>query len=267
MDHVGRDIPEPIKREVRQKCGFGCVICGKPIWQYDHIEEFADVQEHKLDNIVLLCPDHHADKTSGRLSKEVIRRFAAAPANVGKDETAPYRPLMLAQSPQVEIGSNVWEWQCDPTQDGEVILLMIANVRIVGLALENGFLLLNVLFKDHSGNVILEIDRGEMKVSTGVWDYRFEGRLLTINSAARHISLQMQFSERGVNIVRGAMSLPPNEVKISSSGVSVVTSGRPVFAFSGDRYTIQGQFATCLVINSDTSIQGVATLNFLKASE
>lgn len=26
---ISRDIPDPIKRDVRQRCGFGCVICGK----------------------------------------------------------------------------------------------------------------------------------------------------------------------------------------------------------------------------------------------
>jgi len=32
-----RNIPLPIQREVRQRCGFGCVICGTLLYEYDHI--------------------------------------------------------------------------------------------------------------------------------------------------------------------------------------------------------------------------------------
>lgn len=36
-----RNIPLPIQREVRQRCGFGCVICGMPLYEYEHMEEWA----------------------------------------------------------------------------------------------------------------------------------------------------------------------------------------------------------------------------------
>lgn len=46
-------IPEPIKREVRQRCSFGCAICKLPIYEYEHIEEWAIVQRHVADEITL----------------------------------------------------------------------------------------------------------------------------------------------------------------------------------------------------------------------
>jgi 5-methylcytosine-specific restriction endonuclease McrA len=39
-------IPEGVKREVRQRCGFGCVICGLPIYEYDHLVPYAQVLSH-----------------------------------------------------------------------------------------------------------------------------------------------------------------------------------------------------------------------------
>lgn len=45
-----RDIPASVKRAVRQRDGFGCVICGLGIYTYEHID-----QPFKNDkNIVLM---------------------------------------------------------------------------------------------------------------------------------------------------------------------------------------------------------------------
>jgi len=30
-----QNIPLPIQREVRQRCGFDCVICGMPLFKYE----------------------------------------------------------------------------------------------------------------------------------------------------------------------------------------------------------------------------------------
>jgi len=48
-----------MQREVRQRCGFGFVICGIPIYHYDHIIDHAEVHEHTADKLTLLCPTHH----------------------------------------------------------------------------------------------------------------------------------------------------------------------------------------------------------------
>ena len=37
-----RDIPDRIKRQLRQEAGFGCCKCGFPIYDYHHIVEFSE---------------------------------------------------------------------------------------------------------------------------------------------------------------------------------------------------------------------------------
>lgn len=70
---LGRDIPSSIKREVRRRDGFGCVICGKAIYDYEHIDpEFSQASAHLADGIVLLCISCHGKKTRGFLSKATI---------------------------------------------------------------------------------------------------------------------------------------------------------------------------------------------------
>jgi hypothetical protein len=46
-------------------------------------------------------------------------------------------------------------------------MLRTADKRLVGVSLEDGFLLLNACLMDATGNVVLQVERGEMKVSTG----------------------------------------------------------------------------------------------------
>lgn len=71
---TSRNIPRPIQREVRQRCGFGCVICGTPLYEYEHMEEWAEVKRHVAEEITLLCDKHHKEKTNGWLPKEDVRK-------------------------------------------------------------------------------------------------------------------------------------------------------------------------------------------------
>src|SRR5574337_274292 len=77
---LSRDIPDLIKREVRQKCGFGCVVCGSAVYQYEHLEPlFPDAKNHDPNGIVLLCGGCHDRVTRGMLSKETIKLKANNP--------------------------------------------------------------------------------------------------------------------------------------------------------------------------------------------
>lgn len=57
-------IPDPVKRQVRQQCGFGCVVCGSPFYDYEHWNpEFKDLNgAHRAEGITLCCPNCHRRK-------------------------------------------------------------------------------------------------------------------------------------------------------------------------------------------------------------
>src|SRR5688500_9526885 len=57
---LSREIPSPTKRVIRQQCGFGCVVCGSGIYQYEHIDpEWHRAKEHSASRIALLCGTCH----------------------------------------------------------------------------------------------------------------------------------------------------------------------------------------------------------------
>ena len=71
---LSRVIPAEIKREIRQQCGFGCVICGLGIIQYEHVDpEFKDAKKHDPANMTLLCPQCHSKVTTKMWSKSRVK--------------------------------------------------------------------------------------------------------------------------------------------------------------------------------------------------
>lgn len=73
-DHgLPRTIPEGVKREIRQRCGFGCVICGLGFYDYEHFApDFVDATDHNPAGMTLLCPRCNQNRARGRLSRETV---------------------------------------------------------------------------------------------------------------------------------------------------------------------------------------------------
>src|SRR5688572_25130200 len=84
-------IPAKIKRKVRQRCGFGCVVCGNPFCDYDHMEEWAILQRHRASEITLLCKQHHGEKTNGLLPLEQVLEANRDPHNRRKGVSSPLK--------------------------------------------------------------------------------------------------------------------------------------------------------------------------------
>src|SRR5258705_9230975 len=82
---LGRDIPEPVKLQVRQRCGFGCVVCGNPFIQYEHFDpEYKDAKDHLAEGITLLCGSCHDQTTKGLMSKEMVAYCNLNPYAISK---------------------------------------------------------------------------------------------------------------------------------------------------------------------------------------
>jgi hypothetical protein len=77
---LSRDIPDPMAREIRQRCGFGCVNCRKALYTYEHVDPtFAEAKAHDPSCIVLLCGGCQDSVTRGFLSKDTVKEKAHHP--------------------------------------------------------------------------------------------------------------------------------------------------------------------------------------------
>src|SRR5262245_53494220 len=84
------EIPDPVQREVRQRCGFGCVVCGLPFYHYDHMEDWSITQTHDPANVTLLCHKHHGEKTNGLLPLREVKKANDNPHNKRQGVSTPY---------------------------------------------------------------------------------------------------------------------------------------------------------------------------------
>ena len=63
-----------IKREVRQRCGFGCIKCGNALIQYEHFDPpFEHAKEHNPNGITLLCAGCHDKKREDTYQKSKLK--------------------------------------------------------------------------------------------------------------------------------------------------------------------------------------------------
>src|SRR5687767_3922130 len=103
-----RDIPDPVQRSVRQRCGFGCVVCGLPFYHYEHMLGFANVHRHAAEEITLLCHRHHGERTNGLLPIEAVRAADADPYNRRAGVSKPYDLHYGGDTCVVSIGGNTF---------------------------------------------------------------------------------------------------------------------------------------------------------------
>jgi len=105
---TSRNIPYPIQREIRQRCGFGCVVCGLPLYEYDHLLGWANVHRHVADEITLLCDRHHREKGSGLLPPSTVDGANRNPYNLRTGVSKPYDLHYSGDECEIVMGGNTF---------------------------------------------------------------------------------------------------------------------------------------------------------------
>lgn len=188
-----RRIRDPVKRLVRQACGFGCVICGKPLYEYDHMTPYSEVLEHDPNNLVLLCDGHHREKTNNLLPTDTVREARANPINLRRGESHPYDLHYSGERCKADIGSNIHVWP--RIRDGMLTVpLIVDDTPLVMFRVEDGHLLLTVQLFDQDNNLLVQIADNELVFSTAPWDVELEARTLTVRAGLGDILVRMTFA-------------------------------------------------------------------------
>lgn len=218
MSQKGRNIPEPIKRQIRQRCGFGCVICGLPLYEYEHVQEWSVVKRHNPDDMTLLCPTHHAEKTRGLLPVSDVVAANANPHNLrlGISEAFPLR--YSGDSCLVNMGSN--RLAHDFTRDAVIPLLTIRGCPVIRVRKQDGQLLLSLRIFDKQGNLLLDVNDNELIFSVDSWDVELVGKRLTIRGGRGVILAQVEFhAPNAIVINRGVFSYDGFQVQVAADHI------------------------------------------------
>lgn len=196
-----RSIPSEIKREVRKRCGFGCIICGLPLYEYEHMEGWAKVKRHIANEITLLCDRHHREKTNGLLSIDTVKEANQNPINLQRGVSEPYNLHYNGNFVEVDICTNIFTSQ-SIGQDKYLNVLSVDKESILGVKLSDEYLLLNLILYDECNFPYLIIVDNELIYNINPWDIELKGRRLIIRERKRNFLIEIEFN-------------PPNKVKFS----------------------------------------------------
>jgi len=213
---LSRHIPSEIRRTIRQGCGFGCVICGAALYQYEHINpEFQDAVAHDPARMALLCAQCHDKVTRRRLSKESVDAARKNPKCLQQGYTRDFLAcgdngeILLNLGPIVTIGCK------------RILRILGDDVLWVNPPeVPGGPARLNAMFQNAGGEAICEIVDNEIRVRKTNWDVEIVGPELTIRNGAGDIALVFR-SEAGhsMRIERLRMRHRSVEVLIQKDGL------------------------------------------------
>lgn len=179
-------IPEAMKRDVRKRCGFGCVFCGLPIYEFEHIEPWVNVQEHRVENLVLLCPNHHAEFTRKQRSKDDIQQAAEKPFNL---TAGSLHHIFHENKPPVEVLLGTNRFINVPR------ILIVDRIPIIGvenLVDDGSEVGVSAVIYSREKTEILRIGRNEWFASSTQWDIETVGPRLIIRSQTGSTLLQIR---------------------------------------------------------------------------
>ncbi|NUT72349.1 HNH endonuclease signature motif containing protein [Pseudarthrobacter sp. C4D7] len=195
-------IPAAIKRKVRQRCGFGCVMCGSPIFDYEHIDGYGKTG-HDADQMTLLCPMHHREKTAERLPVSRVRKANKSPYNKTRDLGSKHPLYFDGSSLTVELGSLKVVWSADAP---EASAIEVDGEPIIKVAFVDGAISLNLLIRDADNKPLLVVRDGELRHAVATWDVAFEGRTLIVRRALGDVVLRIRL-------------MPPNRIVIERAEI------------------------------------------------
>lgn len=209
-------IPSEIKREVRQRCGFGCVICGMPLYEYEHMLEWAAVKRHVASEITLLCRQHHGEKTNGLLPKENVIEANKSPFNLKTGVSKNHLLHYSGKNVKLALANSVFQFN-DLPENYFFAPLVVDGLPVVGFRVEDGKLLMQFIAFNEFNVPVLEIVDNELIYRTEQWDIEWVGQKLTVREDHRKILLQLVFEPpHTIRIAKGRILLNGIELLIGT---------------------------------------------------
>lgn len=216
-----------MQREIRQRCGFGCVICGLPLYEYEHMLEWATVQRHVADEITLLCPTHHIEKTKGLLSKEAVSDANKNPYNLKEGVSKPYNLNYSGDECEIILGGNSFRTK-DKGYETQTIPIIVDDIPLIGFIMSEGYLLLNLNLFDEFNHFAVRIVNNELVYKAELWDVEFVGRNFIVRQASRDIFIDIIFEiPNKIIINRGRLLC--NGIKVEITPESAVINETMTF--------------------------------------
>lgn len=217
-----RYIKKSIKEQIRKDAGFGCVICGSLIVEYEHIEpEYHNAKVHDPKCMTILCPFCHDKVTKKRISKKAVWKAKEKPMALIKGFVNDYLSVETDDA-TFKIGSTVTSmtnvvlniygkpilWFEPPSQSDEPFKLCC-------------------VFYDKNSKVTAFINRNEFVGLVGDKDILSEGTRIEIVESKKHKLLVIDVEgDAPIHIKTLDMMYADAQVTVKPSGQLVLKQGK-----------------------------------------
>jgi hypothetical protein len=227
---ASRSPPAEVQRTLRQEAGFGCCRCGYPFYQYHHIVSWHEDEHYRPDDMMILCPNHHDEVTTGKVPEPEQREWKANPFNIREGYAS--GTLRIDQKELVVNlgGSRFVEVPVLLQMNGEDIIAIKHS--------EQGRLLVSMCSYDENDSLLFSIIDNEWKTGANLpWDLDSKWRHVVLRHKRRDVGLEIDarqdpvkvrgtFWKRGRRFKATENTLNDNRgVRITSMGATRVPVG------------------------------------------
>lgn len=172
---LGRYVPQSVRREIRRRRGFGCVLCGLAYYDYEHFEpDFKDAKEHNPKGMTLLCMQCNQKRERGTLSVVTVAKANENP-----------------KCKQKGFASEIFDFGEEPLEiffagsrfKNCMHLIRVAGVNVLSVQPpeEPGSpMLLSGYFSDSTGATTLKIENNVFSAGEDNWDVEIKGAMIKI---------------------------------------------------------------------------------------
>lgn len=214
--NLNRHIPTAIKREVRRRCKFGCVICGSAIVTYEHMDpSFRDAKVHDPKKITLLCGHHQLESSKGLLSKKSIQEADANPKGAQRGYVDAVFDLG-GNIPSLVLGGN--EFNLRPNQVFSINELPIFKIEYPERKSRKWRL--STIFYGENNRIICHIENNELRLLPQNYDIIQVSRRFCISNDLGEKIFELEINPPDELLVT-VMNLVLNENQVSIEGNTV----------------------------------------------
>ncbi|WP_186045321.1 hypothetical protein [Burkholderia gladioli] len=152
--------------------------------------EWAIVQRHVAEEITLLCPQHHAEKTKGLMTRDEVMAANRRPANIESGVSSKYSLRFSGGKINCRIGGSNF---INFAKFGRFSPIVADGEPLVYFDFEDGRLLMGLRLYDESGDLILKIERNALEYVVGDFDVTFVGKTLSIKKFPGAYKIEIEF--------------------------------------------------------------------------
>ncbi|MDP3965586.1 MAG: HNH endonuclease signature motif containing protein [bacterium] len=213
---ASRYIPAEINMAVHEASGFKCAWCGVHLTERHHIIQFAIVQEHTEDNLILLCPNCHTEATNGSISIEELRKRRLELK--GEIDRASGSLSIPAGDFQVDVGGNHFINCRNIFSFNDVPLISVEN--------EGGNLLVSMKIFNEKGNLTCWMSRNRWWVDgPAIKDFHYSKNKLTVTDNRNEVLLDLTINKNLIDI-NGYLYVGGNKISYSKEKIDGPRGGQ-----------------------------------------